>query len=44
MWPADAIGISLKTDRTTMKGEFGHFVRVLIDVDFSSKLSTSLSI
>ncbi|XP_050223701.1 uncharacterized protein LOC126673551 [Mercurialis annua] len=41
---ARGIGVPLKIDQATANGEFGHYARVLIDVDLSTSLPESLMI
>lgn len=41
---ASGLGVPLKIDNATINGEFGHYARVLIDVDLSSKLPENLLI
>ena len=41
---ARGIGIPLKIDQNTLDGKFGHFARILIDIDLSKDLTESLMI
>ncbi|KAK3210549.1 hypothetical protein Dsin_015255 [Dipteronia sinensis] len=40
--PAKGIGVPLRLDRATMEGDFGHFARVLMDIDVSTVPPSSL--
>ncbi|KAK0600543.1 hypothetical protein LWI29_016006 [Acer saccharum] len=41
---ARGVGIPLKFDRATLEGDYGHFARMLIDVDLSKPLPDSIMI
>ncbi|PON50333.1 Zinc knuckle CX2CX4HX4C [Parasponia andersonii] len=41
---ARGVGVSIRFDEMTLKGEFGHFTRILIDIDLSQPLSDSLMV
>ena len=41
---ACGIGVPLKFDRAILKGDYGHFTHMLIDVDLSKPLSNSIMI
>ena len=41
---ARAIGVPLKIDQATINGDFGHFSRVLIDIDLKSPLLNTIQL
>ncbi|PON38969.1 Zinc knuckle CX2CX4HX4C, partial [Trema orientale] len=41
---ARGVGVPIRFDEMTLKGEFGHFARILIDIDLSQPISDSLMV
>ena len=41
---ARGVGIPLKIDQNTLEGKFGHYARILVDIDLSKELTDSLMI
>ncbi|PON33062.1 Zinc knuckle CX2CX4HX4C, partial [Trema orientale] len=41
---ARGVGVPIRFDEMTLKGDFGHFARILIDIDLSQPLSDSIMV
>ncbi|PON43618.1 hypothetical protein PanWU01x14_272350, partial [Parasponia andersonii] len=41
---ARAVGVPLKIDQATLNGDFGHFARVLVDIDLKNPLLDSIQV
>ena len=41
---ARGVGIPLKIDQNTLEGKFGHYARILVDIDLSKEITDSLMI
>ena len=41
---ARGVGVPLKIDHNTIEGKFGHYARILVDIDLSKELTDSLMI
>ncbi|POO00100.1 Zinc knuckle CX2CX4HX4C [Trema orientale] len=42
--PARGVGVPIRFDEMTLKGKFGHFARILIDIDLSQPILDSLMV